>query len=216
MMNQGVEVVAQTRHHSYMSLFKYQSIRIRVFSIMYIWAVISLSYFTSANSLLNDNKSVSFNLALAGAIEVIAYLAAMSMSLNAQRVVFIKNLLIYSGVVHVLFYFIRPIHEYGTFGRLIIMSADILIRVSMSMGNVFMLIYSIETFPTAVRHFALGLLGFATKCMYVVSIRFISFWSWRDIHPNFIIGVLLLGGLTTVGKLRETKAHAMRDFLEED
>jgi hypothetical protein len=136
-----------------------------------------LSYFTSANSLLNDKKSISFNLALAGTIEIIAYLAAMSMSLNMQRLVFIKNLLIYSGIVHVLFYFVRPIYDYNTFGRLIIMSADILIRVSMSMGNVFMLVYTIETFPTAVRHFALGLLGFATKCMYVVSIRFIDFWA---------------------------------------
>jgi len=183
---------------------------------MYIWSVVSLSYFTSANSLLNDRKSVSFNLALAGAIEVVAYLTAISMSLNAQRLVFIKNLLIYSGVVHVLFYFVRPIYEYGSFGRLVIMSAEILIRVSMSMGNVFMLIYSIETFPTAVRHFALGLLGFATKSMYVVSIRFINFWAWRDIHPSFIIGLLLLGGLTLVGKLRETKAHPIRDYLEED
>lgn len=207
-------MVSQTRHHSYLSLFRYKSIRIRVFSIMYIWAVISLSYFTSANSLLNDRKSISFNLALAGAIEVIAYLAAMSMSLNAQRLVFIKNLLIYSGIVHVLFYFVRPIHEYGGFGRLVIMSADILIRISMSMGNVFMLIFAIETFPTAIRHFALGLLGFATKSMYVVSIRFISFWGERDIHPDFIIGILLLGGLATIGKLRETKGHAMRDYLE--
>lgn len=215
-MNNGAEVVAETRHHSYMSLFKYKSIRVRVLAIMYIWSIISLSYFTSANSLLNDKKSLSFNLALAGAIEIIAYLAAISMSLNAQRLVFIKNLLIYSGLIHLMFYFVRPIHEYGGFGRLVIMSADILIRVSMSMGNVFMLIYSLETFPTVVRHFALGLLGFVTKSMYVVSIRFINFWAWRDLHPDFIIGVLLLGGLATIGKLRETKTYAMRDYLEED
>jgi len=69
---------------------------------------------------------------------------------------------------------------------------------------------------TAVRHFALGLLGFATKIMYVVSIRFIDFWAWRDIHPSFIIGVLLLGGLSLIGKLRETKTHPIRDYLEED
>lgn len=141
---------------------------------------------------------------------------AIHMSLNMQRLAFIKNLLIYSGAIHVLFYFVRPIHEYQTFGRLIIMSADILIRVSMSMGNVFMLIYTVEVFPTAVRHFALGFLGFATKFMYFVSLRLTVFWNQRDIHPDFIIGVLLLGGLVTIAKLRETKGHPMKDFLEED
>lgn len=67
-MNQGREIQIVTRHHSYLSLYKYKTIRIRVLAIMYIWSVISLSYFTSANSLLNDRKGLTFNLALAGAI----------------------------------------------------------------------------------------------------------------------------------------------------
>jgi hypothetical protein len=147
---------------------------------------------------------------------VIAYLAAVHMSLNVQRITFIKNLLIYSGILHLLFYFVRPIHTYGSFGHFIIMSGDILIRVSMSMGNVFMMIVTIETFPTAVRHFAMGLLGFATKFMYLVANRFVEFWKWRDIHPDFVIGVLLLGGLVFLGKMRETKGHPLKDNLEED
>jgi hypothetical protein len=67
-MNGGAAIVAQVRHHSYLSLFRFQSVRVRVVAIMYIWSIISLSYFVSASSELNDAKSIYFNLALAGVI----------------------------------------------------------------------------------------------------------------------------------------------------
>ena len=46
------------------------------------------------------------------------------------------------------------------------------IRISMAYGNTFLAIYSIELFPTSIRHFALGMLGFITKLMYMLSFIF--------------------------------------------
>ena len=42
----------------------------------------------------------------------------------------------------------------------------------MAYGNTFLAIYSIELFPTSIRHFALGMLGFITKLMYMLSFIF--------------------------------------------
>lgn len=59
------------------------------------------------------------------------------------------------------------------------MILDMLTRISMSMGNVFFVVYSVEVFPTCVRHFAIGLLGFATKFVFMISQRYVNFWEYR-------------------------------------
>ena len=74
----------------------------------------------------------------------------------------------------------------------------------MSFGNTFLAIYSIELFPTSIRHFSLGMLGFITKLMYMLSFVFDDFFTQRYISPNFVIGMLMLGALFLVPKLRET------------
>ena len=51
-----------------MSLVTFDSIRVRVFIIAFIWSVISLSYYISANSQINPDMGISFNIALAGAV----------------------------------------------------------------------------------------------------------------------------------------------------
>jgi OCT family organic cation transporter-like MFS transporter 4/5 len=124
--------------------------------------------------------------------------------------------LIYSGILNLLFFFVNPLNEYGPLGRLIIMGLDIMIRLSVSMGNVFLIVYSVELFPTSVRHFVIGFLGFCTKFAFMLTPKFKIFWDNRDIHPNFVIGALILGGYFLVGKLRETKGHIFKDHLEED
>lgn len=77
----------------------------------------------------------------------------------------------------------------------------------MSVGNTFLAIYAIELFPTSIRHYALGMLGFFTKLAYMLSYPFDIFWSERMIHPNFILGILFFGGYFLTPKLRETKEH---------
>lgn len=71
-------------------------------------------------------------------------------------------------------------------------------------------------FPTAIRHFALGMLGFITKLMYMLSFIFDDFFSVRYIHPNFIMGVLFVGCYFMIPKLRETEEIGIKDNLSED
>ena len=66
-MKEG-EISFRQRHHSYMSLFNFNSIRIRVFIVGGIWSLLSLSYYISANSMINPRRSIQFNIALAGII----------------------------------------------------------------------------------------------------------------------------------------------------
>lgn len=65
---QGGQFSSRQVHHSYFSLFRFNSIRIRVVFVSVIWSVVSLSYFISAKSQLNPQKSYTFNLAFAGII----------------------------------------------------------------------------------------------------------------------------------------------------
>lgn len=138
--------------------------------------MISLSYFISAKNQLNPSKSYTFNVSLAGFIEIIAYLGAIVTSINFGRVMVIKRLITVSIVAHLCYYFIQPHDKYQGFAKAAIILLDILIRILMSFGNTFLAIYSIELFPTSIRHFALGMLGFITKLMYMLSFIFDSFF----------------------------------------
>lgn len=177
-MGEG-EITSRLRHHSYLSLFKYNSIRLRVLIVGSIWSLFSLSYFISASSQINPTRGIPFNIGLAGVIEIIAYMVSILTSLNNHRIFFIKRLLIVAGIVHICYYFIGPLNEYHGFSKVIVMTFDIGVRVLMSVGNTFLAIYAIELFPTSIRHFALGMLGFITKLMYMLSTYFNSFWSYR-------------------------------------
>lgn len=161
-----------------------------------------MSYFISAKSQLNPQNSYTFNIALAGVIEIIAYLSSVATNINLGRLFVIKRLLVVSAVVHLCFYFIQPRDDYTGFSKVIILILGILIRLLMSYGNTFLVIYSIELFPTSIRHFALGMLGFITKLMYMLSFIFDSFFSSRYIHPNFVLGALMVGAYFLIPKLR--------------
>ena len=60
------------------------------------------------------------------------------------------------------------------------------------------------------------MLGFITKLMYMLSTYFNDFWSYRHIHPNFILGVLFIACFFTCSKLRETQRNSFKDNLSED
>jgi len=92
----------------------------------------------------------------------------------------------------------------------------IIIRILMAYGNTFIAIYSIELFPTSIRHFALGMLGFITKLMYMFSFIFDNFFSERYIHPSFVLGLLMIGAYCLIPKLRETEDIGIKDNLSED
>jgi OCT family organic cation transporter-like MFS transporter 4/5 len=214
---QGGQFSSRQAHHSYFSLFRFNSIRIRVIFVSIIWSVISLSYFISAKNQLDPSRSYTFNIALAGVIEIVAYLSSVATNINLQRLYVIKRLLIASAVVHLCFYFVHPMEHLYTGGAKIgVMLLEIGIRILMSYGNTFLAIYSIELFPTSIRHFALGMLGFITKLMYMLSFIFDEFFIERYIHPNFVIGILMVGSLFLIPKLRETEDIGIKDNLSED
>lgn len=213
---QGGNISSRQVHHSYASLFKYDSIRIRVIIVSLIWSLISLSYFISVKGQLNPHRSYAFNVSLAGFIEIIAYLAAILTSVNFGRLLVIRRLLLLAAVAHLTFYFVQPHQGYTGFGKAAVFLLEIGVRVLMAFGNTFLAIYSIELFPTSIRHFALGMLGFITKLTYMLSFVFDSFFAARYIHPNFILGVLFLAALPLTNKLRETQEYGFKDNLSED
>lgn len=126
----------------------------------------------------------------------------MITSLNYARVYFIRRLLVTAAVVHLIYYLVQPKDSYEGFLKVFVMILDILVRVLMSVGNTFLAIYTIELFPTSIRHFALGILGFITKLMYFLSFPFDAFWKSRYIHTNFILGILFVGSYFLTVKLR--------------
>lgn len=128
----------------------------------------------------------------------------------------IKRLLLVAGFIHILYFFIGPLNTYHGIGKVIIMTFDIVVRLSVSIGNTFLAIYAIELFPTSIRHFSLGILGFITKLMYMLSTYFNDFWSERHIHPNFILGCLFISFIFATPKLRETQYNNFKDNLSED
>jgi hypothetical protein len=123
-------------------------------------------------------------------------------SLNLGRIFVIRRLIIISSIVHLLYYFIQPHDNYTGISKTIVLILDIVIRILMSYGNTFLAIYSIELFPTSIRHFALGMLGFFTKLTYMLSFVFSSFFTERYINPNFVLGLLFAASFYLTPKLR--------------
>ena len=105
---QGGQFSSRQVHPSYLSLFRFNSIRIRVLFVSIIWSVVSLSYFISAKSQLNPQKSYTFNLAFAGIIEIIAYLSSVATNINLKRLFVLTRLIVVSAAVHLCFYFVQP------------------------------------------------------------------------------------------------------------
>ena len=101
-----------------------------------------------------------------------AYLSSVATNINLGRIFVIRRLLVLSAVVHLCFYLVQPGVNYTGLSQVVILTLEIIIRVLMSYGNTFIAIYSIELFPTSIRHFALGMLGFITKLMYMLSFIF--------------------------------------------
>lgn len=75
-----------------------------------IWSIVSLSYFMSANSLVNPSRGYVFNIALAGTVEVIAYFISLLTSLDLSRLFVIKRFVIVAGLVHLCYFFIGPLN----------------------------------------------------------------------------------------------------------
>jgi hypothetical protein len=85
-------------------------------------------------------------------------------------------LIVFSAIIHILFYFLDPHYAYTGFGKFIVVTLNISVRILMAVGNTFLAIYVIELFPTSIRHYCLGMLGFITKFMYMLSFPFQTFW----------------------------------------
>lgn len=52
--------------------------------------------------------------------------------------------------------------------------------------------------------------------MYMLSLPLNTYYSSRNIHPNFILGLLFCATYPFLVKLRETKDHQFKDYLDED
>jgi len=52
--------------------------------------------------------------------------------------------------------------------------------------------------------------------MFWLSTYFNEFWSYRHINPNFVLGLLFIGGIFMCPKLRETQSNNFKDNLSED
>ena len=107
-----------------------------------LWSLISLSYFISANSQLDATRSYSFNIGLAGVVEIVAYFGSMLTSLHIGRMLVIRRIVVAAAVVHIL-YFFAPLLGASSLGRFIILVLDVLVRVIVAFGNTFLAIYSI-------------------------------------------------------------------------
>ena len=87
-------------------------------------------------------RSYSFNIGLAGVVEIVAYFGSMLTSLHIGRMLVITRIVVAAAVVHIL-YFFAPLLAGSSLGRFIILVLDVLVRVIVAFGNTFLAIYSI-------------------------------------------------------------------------
>lgn len=202
------------KSHSYLSLFQYNSLRVRSFIILYIWGTISISYYLTSFEAYKYSKGLRYHIVTMGIIELISYLICANFSLVHERLKVIKYALLLIGASHILFLF-APVHRTQYFNLLAFYFLCI-IRLAVSGFACFLNVYIQEVYPTSLRHFAFGLTTFWQKFAWVFIPLYSQLCYNMHISPLIPVGVFVLAGLPMIQKLRETLDKPLKDEVDEE
>lgn len=193
-------------NHNYLSLFKYNSLRVRTLIFLYFSLLIGyIAYFSLYH--LNYSNIPLVEELIQGLISIFGVFIGGYISLNYQRKVALKGLLFIIGISAVLMG-LEMIFSF-LLARIIL---NLLIQIPLNASIPLILCYITEVYPTVVRHYAFGLF-LMVFCLGGTLARGLK--DLGDIQGPFLGGVCFIG-LGVMGKLRETFALGLKENLVEE
>lgn len=212
------EINTKPNEHGFMSLFTYNSVRVRTFIFIYFWAVFSLGYSASFFMMNNLMENVLVNTAILGCLKIVGFLVGGYLILNVLRKVILKNILLVEGLINILFVVLvnSDPNEFTKLQRTIFNLLIFCSQIIFDAGFCLLIIYTIEVYPTVIRHFGLGFfLGVATFSALLANIL-IFMIKINGVGLLILIGFLCLLGIGIMNKLRETYDLGLKENLVEE
>ncbi|CAD8090910.1 unnamed protein product [Paramecium primaurelia] len=220
----GVKEVA--KGYNFSSIFRYNSTRVRMFCLLYLYSVIIIGQFQTSKEIdafsrLDRQKTEL----LLSTVATVGYLISGYASLNYNRKDVLKIVLGVSAMFNFL-YAVFPIFQLSTnaialmsfYDRLmhtIIMMILIMSRLVLSFGCAFINIYALEVFPTSLRHYGFSGMVFLTEFLFIFQETYVVFCHTFGLNTSIGMFFLLLFGILTLNKLRETYDQPLKENVEE-
>ena len=206
------EIYTRPNNHTFMSLFKYNSLRVRSFIFLNFFGLFFLGINFAYYNYNEYSDNIYVNHIIHGFLKVIGFLIGGYLILNFQRKVILKNLLFITGIANILLIIYSFSHRFEI--ELIII--NVVAQITFDAGVCLLTVYITEVYPTVVRHYALGFfLGFGVLMMIPGKLLF-ELFVVIGVPASVPLGGLLLIGIGVMNKLRETFGLGLRENLVEE
>ena len=208
------------KRYSCCDLLRLRSLRKTFVVMMYLWFVLSLSYYGVVFSIPHYIGSPHLN----GFLMALAETAScLTMAFLLNRIGRQLGIIINMGGAGVCcllaLAFIQssnsklPVSSFNKVLQIILIS---LARFTIAAVRLISYIYAVECFPTSVRSLVFGVLGLISLFGSLISPMIIMLGSSILIHPLFFIGLFLITGSFFACLLNETLGKNMEDYVEEE
>lgn len=208
------DIGMKQKTHSYLDIMKYKSIRIRTAIIVTMWFTFHLDNSTINSIFYDYTKNPFFNVAIVGCFSAITALISMGTLLNYERKKIIRFFLLIVIISNILFpIFISTLNWESSFGyRTISILLMLIAKLFVQMSCHVLLIYTLELYPTSVRHFSLAFFYAGSYLGNIISL---------DLYLNkailiYVICIIFIGLYPAIQKMRETFLTDIRDNLKEE
>ncbi|CAD8160524.1 unnamed protein product [Paramecium octaurelia] len=221
-----VEIHEQPKGYNFSSIFRYKSIRIRMFCLLYLYSIVVLGQFQTAKEIERFSRLERHHTyLLLSLVSTAGYLISGYASLNYLRKEVIKAILILGAIFHFLIAALPLLILNKTASDLItfydklvytfIMMVLVMCRLTLSFAYGFINVYALEIFPTSLRHYGFCGLTFLTEFLFIFQDSYVIFCHAFGLNSSIGMFALLLLGLLTLQKLRETQDLPLKENVDE-
>ena len=185
------DLFMRPNNHSFLCLFRYNSLRVRSFIFLYFFEVFFMGSVLCYYIYPEYSPNIYLNHLILGFIKMVGFLLGGYLILNFQRKVILKNLLFIAGISDILLIIAAFTQTFGI--ELIIL--NLIAQIVFDAGFPLLIFFISEVYPTVVRHYALGFfMSYGSLIVLITKPVFDSFELF-GFPASVILGILFLVGI---------------------
>ena len=208
----------KSKKYHFSDIFKYNSLRVRTIIFSILWTLVIFSLRVNNENYDNYSNFLILNEIIKNCVEMIGYLVSGYLALNYPRRGLVKSTSLITGFIFLGFSFFghNPSLISNPIYRMISICLIISSKIILFIANFTFVVYTIEVFPTCIRHFAIGFFFSLFSFVSIFSLPYIDIYDNISFKNPFIfLGILFFLGAFFMKKLRETYNFGIRDNIIE-
>ena len=206
------DLFMRPNNHSFLCLFRYNSLRVRSFIFLYFFEVFFMGSVLCYYIYPEYSPNIYLNHLILGFIKMVGFLLGGYLILNFQRKVILKNLLFIAGISDILLIIAAFTQTFGI--ELIIL--NLIAQIVFDAGFPLLIFFISEVYPTVVRHYALGFFMSYGSLIVLITKPVFDLFELFGFPASVILGILCLVGIGVMNKLRETFGLGLKENIAEE